>query len=119
MKDVGKALSLPPLVLALMACGQQNDAGPPGESASPKGGQVNNVLDCAQYPADGAEQMARDYLPKCREWVQSRGYSDAVVLPMETAAQQVQLASDPLTCPKVNPGNTGYYCIGLDKQQAK
>ena len=105
-----------PLVLAVVGCSEQNDAGAPGEQKGTA--QVNNVLDCAQYPAEGAEQMAQDYLPKCREWVQSRGYGDAAVLPMESAAQLVELASDPLTCPKVNPGNIGYYCTGLDKQPA-
>ena len=78
-------------------------------------GQVNNMLDCAQYPVAAAQQHAENYLPDCREWAQSRGYGDAVVLPMETAENEVELASKPMPCPKLKEGNVGYYCIGLDK----
>jgi hypothetical protein len=77
--------------------------------------QINNVVDCAQYPAAEASKYTEEYLPNCRSWAQSRGYKDAVLLPMDTAADEVELASKPLTCPKVNEGNVGYYCIGLDK----
>jgi hypothetical protein len=78
-------------------------------------GQVNNVIDCSQYPAAKAQEHAEEYLPDCRSWAQSRGYGDAVVLPMATALNKVELASEPLSCPKLNKGNVGYYCIGLDK----
>lgn len=77
--------------------------------------QINNVVDCSQHPATEASKYAEEYLPNCRSWAQSRGYRDAVVLPMDTAADEVELASKPLTCPTVNEGNVGYYCIGLDK----
>jgi hypothetical protein len=83
--------------------------------ASVAQGQVNNVIDCSQYPVAGAQEHAEEYLPDCRSWAQSRGYGDAVVLPMETAANEVELASKPLPCPKLKEGNVGYYCIGLDK----
>jgi hypothetical protein len=77
--------------------------------------QLNNVIDCAQYPATEASERAEEYLPDCSSWAQSRGYGDAVVLPMDTAANEVELASQPLTCPTLKEGNVGYYCIGLDK----
>lgn len=77
--------------------------------------QLNNVIDCSQYRAADALKYAEDYLPDCRSWAQSRGYQDAVVLPMDTAADAVELASPPLTCPTVQAGNVGYYCIGLNK----
>ena len=77
--------------------------------------QVNNVIDCSQYPEAEAQEHAADYLPDCRTWAQSRGYGDALVLPMATAADEVELASEPLTCPGLKEGNVGYYCIGLDK----
>jgi hypothetical protein len=77
--------------------------------------QLNNVIDCAQYPATEASERAEEYLPDCRSWAQSRGYGDAVVLPMDTAENEVELASQPLTCPTLKEGNVGYYCIGLDK----
>ena len=83
--------------------------------ASAAQAQLNNVIDCAQYPATGAAKHAEEYLPDCRSWAQSRGYGDAVVLPMDTAENQVVLASKPLTCPRLKEGNIGYYCIGLDK----
>ena len=82
---------------------------------SAAGGPVNNVVDCAQYPDAEAQKYAAEYLPDCRAWAQSQGYRDAVVLPMEIAARGIELASDPLTCPSVKPGNRGVYCIGLDK----
>lgn len=77
--------------------------------------QVNNVIDCSQYPASDASKYAEEYLPGCRSWAESKGYRDAIVLPMSTAANEVTLASKPLTCPPVKEGNVGYYCIGLDK----
>jgi len=77
--------------------------------------QINNVIDCAQYPATEASERAEEYLPDCRSWAQSRGYGDAVVLPLDTAANEVELASQPLTCPTLKEGNVGYYCIGLAK----
>ena len=83
--------------------------------ASAAEAQLNNVIDCAQYPATDAPKYAEEYLPDCRSWAQSRGYKDAVVLPMDTAANEVELASEPLTCPALKEGNVGYYCIGLDK----
>lgn len=83
--------------------------------ASSAQAQLNNVIDCSQYPATEASKYAEEYLPGCRSWAQSRGYGDAVVLPMDTAADDVKLASPPLTCPTVKEGNVGYYCIGLDK----
>lgn len=76
---------------------------------------INNVIDCAQYPSADAQRYADEYLPECQQWAQSRGYRDGVVLPMDTSAKEIKLASDPLTCPKVNAGNAGYYCIGLGK----
>ena len=83
--------------------------------ASAAQGQINNVVDCAAYPVAKAQEHAATYLPDCRSWAQSRGYGDAVVLPMATAANEVELASKPLSCPKPKEGNVGYYCIGLDK----
>ena len=77
--------------------------------------QLNNVIDCAQYPANEASERAEEYLPECRSWAQSRGYGDAVVLPIDTAANEVDLASQPLTCPTLKEGNVGYYCVGLNK----
>ena len=77
--------------------------------------QPNYVVDCAQYPATEASERAEEYLPDCRSWAQSRGYGDAVVLPIATAENEVELASQPLTCPTLKEGNVGYYCIGLDK----
>ena len=83
--------------------------------ASASQGQVNNVIDCSQYPEAEAQKYADEYLPDCRSWAQSRGYGDAVVLPMATAVNEVELTSEPLSCPKLKEGNVGYYCIGLDK----
>jgi hypothetical protein len=83
--------------------------------ASAAQGQVNNVVDCAQYPAAEAHERAAEYLPDCRSWAQSRGYGDAVVLPMATALNEVKLASEPLSCPRVKEDNVGYYCISMDK----
>ena len=77
--------------------------------------QLNNVIDCAQYPATDASERAEEYLPDCRSWAQSRGYGDAVVLPIDTAESEVELASPPLTCPTLKEGNVGYYCIGMDR----
>jgi hypothetical protein len=78
-------------------------------------GQVNHVVDCSQYPEAEAQVFAEEYLPECRSWAQSRGYGGAVVLPMATAKNEVELASEPLSCPRLKEGNVGYYCIGLDK----
>jgi hypothetical protein len=83
--------------------------------ASAAQAQLNNVVDCSQYPATTASKHAEEYLPDCRSWAQSRGYKDAVVLPMATAEKEVELASQPLTCPRLKEGNVGYYCIGLDR----
>ncbi len=85
--------------------------------------QLNNVIDCAQYPATEASERAEKYLPDCRSWAQPKGYADAVVLPIDTAANEVELASQPLTCPTLKEGNVGYQCrkhrndIGDFKQQ--
>jgi hypothetical protein len=83
--------------------------------ASAAQGQINNVVDCSQYPVAGAQAHAEDYLSDCRSWAQSRGYGDAVMLPTATAESEVDLASKPLSCPKLKEGNVGYNCIGLDK----
>ena len=83
--------------------------------ASAAQGQINNVVDCSQYPLADAQEHAESYLPDCRSWAQSRGYGDAVVLPIATAENEVDLASKPFSCPRLKEGNVGYYCIGLDK----
>lgn len=112
-------LAMSAITLSLAACGNnagdQEAASQAGMGTETEDGAINNVIDCAQYPSADAQRYADEYLPECQQFTTSMGYRDGVVLPMDTAAQEVKLASDPLTCPKVNPGNIGYYCIGLDK----
>ena len=107
------------MTLMLVACGNNAEDKATASQASMETKTVetpiNNVIDCAQYPSAEAQRHADEYAPECQQWAQTRGYQDGVVLPMETAAKEVKLASDPLTCPEVKAGNTGYYCIGLDK----
>ena len=110
-------------VLATTGCDSAPSDAPTADAAIPAKklqtnvtqAQRNNVIDCAQYPAQEASARAQAYLPECRSWAQSRGYRDAVVLPIDTAADEVELASQPLTCPTLKEGNVGYYCVGLDK----
>ena len=110
-------------VLATTGCDSAPSAPPSADAVIPAGilqtnvvqAQLNNVIDCAQYPANEASERAEEYLPECRSWAQSRGYADAVVLPIDTAANEVDLASQPLTCPTLKEGNVGYYCVGLNK----
>lgn len=78
-------------------------------------GAVNHVIDCAQYPADGADRYHDQFLEGCREFAQTMGYRDASLVVMDQV-DGVALASEPMTCPPVAPKNSGLYCIGLDKQ---
>jgi hypothetical protein len=120
MKRLTRLLIMSTLSLSLGACG--NDAEEKAaatqagtETKNNDDGTINNVIDCAQYPSAEAQRYADDYLPDCRQWAQSQGYTDGVVLPMDTAAKKIDLASGSITCPAVKAGNAGYYCIGLEK----
>lgn len=119
MNRFARLLAMSMMTLTLIACGNdtENKTPAPQVSEDENAGvsPINNVIDCAQYPSADAQQYADEYLPECQQWAKTRGYRDGVVLPMDTAAKEVKLASDPLTCPEVKLGNAGYYCIGLDK----
>lgn len=119
MERVTHLLAMSIMTLVLVACGNNAEdkvtASQAGMETKNEEVAINEVIDCAQYPSADAQRHADEYLPECQKWAKTRGYRDGVVLPMDTAAKEVKLASDPLTCPKVNAGNTGYYCIGLDK----
>lgn len=119
MKRITHLLVMSTMTMTLVACSNDAEDKTPASQGNTDTNAVetpiNNVIDCAQYPSADAQRHADEYLPECQQWAQSRGYQDGVVLPMDTAAKEVKLASDPLTCPKLNDGNTGYYCIGLDK----
>ena len=119
MNRFAHLLAMSMMTLALVSCGNdtENKSPVPQVSKDENTGvsPINNVIDCAQYPSADAQRYADEYSPECQQWAQSRGYRDGVVLPMDTAAKEVKLASDPLTCPEVKSGNAGYYCICLDK----
>lgn len=118
MNRITSLLAMSTMTLSLAACGNNAEEKTPDSQASTETNAeevtINNVIDCAQYPSADAQRHAGEYLPECQQWAQTRGYRDGVVLPMDTAAKEVKLASDPLTCPTIKTGNVGYYCIGLD-----
>lgn len=88
-------------------------------SAAAVGGEersgVNNVVDCAQLPAADAELYLDQFAEGCDEWARRLGYQKGVLLPRETAASDVTLGSDSMTCPAATDGTVGYFCVGMHK----
>jgi len=100
------------LIFAVAATGYAGMAA----SAQQTGQTENRAIDCSQYPEGSADLYHAQFVESCREFALAMGYRDARLVPMDSLEEAVELADKPPTCPKVEPGNLGFYCVGMDKQ---